>query len=414
MRARPILWAVTGLWVLAGCGGDDASNASDDRPNAFDNNGGASGSGDESDSDADGFEPGQGPFGDPNQPAAPGIQPTFTPDFPGAGTDADDGPLTNGKLCDYVPENGAPTPNEIVTCFFGTEQTFPEATLEQVLECAEGTDTVHIRLTFNPDFVDNTYGANAIGWNADDEQDDQADDGMAMGAMAMGGKAKKGKAKNGHTFKDLVGSDHAEILMKDEDGNVIMHFKLDYLTEDPDAPSGYSSLGVLGGEGKVIVGDPAWVIDATSSLDRNLNERGYGSYVVDSPATDADYSPNQDAPGWDYRVVYEAWIDVTAFGEAGFDKATIEFVHASPSKKASNTVEVKEEDCPPELCNDPKSCREGCGDNPDEDCGEDDPPPPGDECGDDPDDDCGTGEPPNKDEPIDCEEDPEDPACHVE
>ena len=63
------------------------------------------------------------------------------------------------------------------------------------------------------------------------------------------------------------------------------------------------------------------IVDFNTSISRNFNERGYGTYTVDSPATDADYTPNAAAPDWDFRVVYEAWIDVDAFGASGFGDA---------------------------------------------------------------------------------------------
>lgn len=376
----------------AGAGGFDSDDSNDDDDsNDGDNDTGS----DDGAGDGDGDD--DAPAADPNEPAAPGVPPTFTPNFPGAGTSGDDEPLTNGMLCDYVPANGAPTPNEITTCFFGDDPV-PAATLEQVLECSEGNDVVHIRLTFNPDFVDNTYGENSIGWGADADGEPMDMPPAPIGMEMM--KMKRGKGA--HTFEQLVKSDHAEILMVDENGETILQFKLDYLTEDASAPSGYASLGVQGGEGEVLVGNPAWIVGHMTSIDRNLNERGYGSYTTDSPATDADYTPNPDAPEWDYRVVYEAWIDVEAFGEAGFGKATIEFVHASPAKSDNDTIEVEPDECPPDEC----------GDTPDEDCGDD--PPDEDPCGDNPDEDCGDGEPPPDDDgdPIDCE--PGDPACDPE
>jgi hypothetical protein len=280
-------------------------------------------------------QPGTGQ--DPNQPAAPGVPPSFAPSFPGAGNSGVGTPLTNGELCDYVPANGAPSPNNITKCFLGPNNPVPAATLEQVLECVDGKDVVHIRLTFNPSFVDNTYGTGAIGW----------------------------PQRRGHTWRDLEKSDHAEILIKDASGNTVLQFKLDYVSADPTQPSGYGSLGVRGGEGSVSIGNPAWVLNASSSIDANLNDRGYTGYLVDSPATDANYTPNPAAPGWDYRVVYEAWIDVAALGSAGFGGASIEHVHASPAKGGSDTVEVKEGKCPPGFCNNP----DGCGSTPPRDAG---------------------------------------------
>lgn len=333
----------------SGDGGDGTSGAS----GATSGNGGASGStSGDPDGGGSGTSGGDGDGGsgvDPNAPAAPGVPPTFATNFPGAGTSGDDAPLTNGELCDYVPLNGAPTPNELTTCFFSPGDPNPAATMEQVLECVDGQDVVHIRLTFNPSFVDNSYGENSIGWRVPDPN------------------KPRGGGRGGHSFDDLVGSDHAEIILTNDSGDTAAQFKLDYISEDASAASGYAALGVTGGEGEMIVGDPAWIIDAQSSFALNLNERGYDEgYFENSPASDADYTPNPDAPEWDFRVVYEAWIDVAAFGDEGFGTALIEFVHASPSKADSNTLIVEPGECP---------CVEldgSCGDTP-----PDDEPPPG-------------------------------------
>ena len=147
---------------------------------------------------------------------------------------------------------------ELTRCFFGPDDmVHPAATIEQVLECANDTTVLHLRLTFDPAFVDNTYGETSIGW--DDE-------------------------KNGmREFKKLVGSDHAEIVLVDGNGDVAMQFALDYISEDDGAPSGYAALGVEGGDGKMITGDAAHVLDWSTSIDKNLNERGYDTYTTDSP-----------------------------------------------------------------------------------------------------------------------------------
>jgi hypothetical protein len=333
------------------------------------------------------------------------VVPTTLPSFPGAGTSNAGDPLPNGLLCDAVAGAETPIPERVERCFFDKNDptTGVAATLEQVLECVEESDTVHLRLTFHPWFVDNTYGVNAIGWRPVVEAAPMIPmDGMIMpmdGMMAKMPKAPKG----GHTFKDLVGSDHAEIILEDANGAIVMRFKLDYLSIDANSPSGYGALGVLGGEGKVLIGNPAHVVRWSTSEDRNLNERGYASYIVDSPATDADYTPNSDTPEWDYRVVYEAWIDLEAFGAAGFGDATIEYVHASPAKSSSNTIEVEPGKCPP--CQDP----DGCHDDPP-------PPPPGKVCGaDDPDEVCGDAGIPNGGIPVvDCKKHPEHETCMVD
>lgn len=276
---------------------------------------------------------------DPGKPAAPGVLPTYQPTFPGAGQSGAGAPLTNGELCDYVPANGAPTPDDITQCFFGPDNPVPAATMEQVLECVDGKDVVHIRLTLNPAFVDNTYGAGSIGW----------------------------PVRRGHTWRDLYKSDHAEIVMTDEGGAKILQFKIDYISEDASLPTGFGTLGISGGDGSISLGDAAWVLDTSTSIHENINERGYGTYLVDSPLTDAKYTPNPEAPNWDYRVVYEAWVDVHAFGARGFGGATIEYVHASPAKGGSDTIIVTPGECPPGSCTNPDGCGGGGG-SPDGGC----------------------------------------------
>jgi hypothetical protein len=211
-------------------------------------------------------------------------------------------------------------------CFYpsgtsGGSGSMPAATFEYRLEAIEGVDQLHVRLTFSPDFVDNSYGAGAIGW------------------------------PSGHKFAELVGSDHAELALFDKASVEKLHFKLDYLSKSSSAPSGYACLGVSGGEGRMLLGDASLVTKAMSSLDRNLNERGYASFLVDSPATDAGYAPPKTAPHWDFRVVYEAWIENSAFASAGFGNVELAFVHASPSKARSNTLPVTPGPCPPDWGN---------------------------------------------------------------
>jgi hypothetical protein len=256
-----------------------------------------------------------------------------TPLRPGCGPDTAN---QCGGVCGSTGSPGSPTTvvrPPVALCFSGVEDPTPQnptALIEQVIESINGVAMVHLRITFDPSFVDNTYGVNAIGWGSDAAP---TDDMM---------KKKKG----GHTFGDLVGSDHLELLLTDGSGATVMDFKIDYVSVDASSACGYGSLGVTGGEGKVIQGDASAVIAVATSIDRNLDGCGY-CFTEDSPATDSAYTPNADAPNWDYRVVYEVWLALDAFGSAGFGQAYIQNVHASPSKLATNTVVVTATPCPP-------------------------------------------------------------------
>jgi hypothetical protein len=281
-------------------------------------------------------------------------------------------PESSGQ-CDPEPVPSPPaTISDVQTvCFYGADQPHvPAAVIEQVVEVVGNAEWVHMRLTLNPDFVDNTYGETAIGWGEPGEaaeppppedgatppeppappEDSAAppeprEPGPRERPDSPGGRERPGRA-GGHTFRDLVGSDHAEIQLLDASGEVAMHFELDYLSASDTAPSGYASLGVSGGEGVLMVGEPEWVLATVTSLDRNLNGCGLGSFLESSPATDERYAPNADATDWDYRVAYEIWVSSEAFGAAGFGSALIENVHASPSKLEGNTVDVRPAPCP--------------------------------------------------------------------
>jgi len=229
-----------------------------------------------------------------------------------------------------------------LVCFYTAEDDKnPAAMIEHRLELTEGVDTLHARLTLDPNFVDNTYGDNAIGWQ-----------GASMG--------KKPKAR---AFDQLVGSDHAVLRMLDAKGQTALELKFDYISKDESVTSGYSTLGVLGGDGAMISGDASLVLDTQTSLDRNFNERGYIDFFESSPATDAMYAANPAAPDWEYHVVYDAWVSLGAF-EGGFGDAHVDFIHASPSKTGSNTEIVVRKHCPPEVeCAAPDTCNEppsGC------------------------------------------------------
>jgi hypothetical protein len=262
-------------------------------------------------------------------PSAPGNSPGETTSGPHyGGASSGFRPLTTGCDPNTATEctgaceqrGGDPDPTVVrppaTLCFYGTTEPVseePAVVIEQVVETLNGRSYVHLRITFNPSFVDNTYGANASeDW------------------------------PKGHTFKDLVGSDHTQLMLTNGAGETVMDFKLDYISVDETAQCGYATLGVSGGEGKMLVGDAACVLGAATSLTRNLNHCGIAEcHTIDSPL-------QADEPKWDNRVVYEVWLDVSCFGDAGFGQAYMTSVHASPSKASTNTVTVEPGPCPPE------------------------------------------------------------------
>jgi hypothetical protein len=268
--------------------------------------------------------------------------------FPGAGSSGAGSSLASGTQvvsCDSplpLPAGTfGPAPNTAVTqtCFYtAADPMTPAATMEWIVESAPVGDLVHVRLTLNPDFVDNTYGENAIGWPA-----------KGMGKAGPGGKmpmvAPAKVMMPAHSFMDLVGSDHAEFKLTDARGLLVLSFDADYISPDARAPSGYATLGVAGGEGKVLHGNASDIAAVSTSLDRDLNACGLKGYLDSSPATDMNYTPNPAAPKWDYRVVYDVWAKRSAFGAAGFGAATVDFVHASPSKAGQNTLTVEPGPC---------------------------------------------------------------------
>jgi hypothetical protein len=217
-------------------------------------------------------------------------------------------------------------------CFKGDGDATPDdpsAVIEQVIERKDDVSYVHIRVTFDPSFTDTTFGDGACcGW----------------------------PTRRGHSFGDLAKSDHTELQLTNTAGDTVMNFKIDLISADPSRDCGYGTLGALGGDGSMILGNASDILATTTSLDRNLNGCGYckndacaasGDCTVDSPPTDTSYTPNPGTPNWDYRVVYEVWIALDAFGDSGFGQAFITYTHSSPSK-STDTIMVTPTPCPPE------------------------------------------------------------------
>jgi hypothetical protein len=183
-------------------------------------------------------------------------------------------------------------------------------------------EALYVRVTFNPAFVDNTYGTNANPY--------------------YNGQYKE----TGHSFGDLEESDKAEVFFNNANGELLMHMAIDYISADPNAPSGYSCLGVNGGDGAMLLGDASAVLAARSSLHVNFND--YGHVLLDnSPATDENYTPNPQYPNWIFEVWYEVWVDWAVYGTAGPGKVYITGIHASPSRLGEKMITVTPGDCPP-------------------------------------------------------------------
>lgn len=219
------------------------------------------------------------------------------------------------------PATGVTKRDLSAQCFFGrtsSGQTLPLSRIVRELVATDLGTVVQVSVVFNREFVDNTYGKNAIGWTG----------------------------RKGHSFKDLVGSDHVELGFLDSAGAEKLRAKVDYLSTSADWNTGYGNLGVVGGDGKVLVGSASDIVSSGSSMADNLNVFGY-VLTTDSPLTDERYSPNREYPDWNFWVEYRVTVKGSAFGAEGFGKVNMQFVHASPSKfEKANTVEVFPDACP--------------------------------------------------------------------
>jgi hypothetical protein len=261
------------------------------------------------------------------------------------------GPLPTGNAMSPAPTPGTPNPgqdgceNPTGLAFAGSVSWTPGNT-----PCPAGSFTfttdasgLHIRYDQFPAPNDNSYGVNAVGW------------------------------PNGHKFNDLVGSDHAGFQLKDANGVVQLSFNVDYISADASAPSGYKSLGVTGGDGKMLIGTSDG-ITATSSLANNLNninipglfsaahvqQKGSVNLLVDSPPTDAGHTTyaisDPALTGWDFHDTYYVDISPAKLAAIGFNAATwtvepnLAQLHNSPAKPCppgpasitATTYEVKD------------------------------------------------------------------------
>jgi hypothetical protein len=178
--------------------------------------------------------------------------------------------------------------------------------------------SITMRTTLSKQFVDNTYGVNAIGWGS-----------------------------KGHKFTNLVGSDKIQIALFDTNDIKQLEFKLDYITASDGAPGGYESRGVSGGDGKMLLGSDTNIVSADSSLAKNFRD---GMVLTEnSPPTDDSYTP--PAPpyaNWIFEVWYEVTFKTDLFGgQSGFGYPRLTDFHASPSKTGNHSEDCVYPDEPP-------------------------------------------------------------------
>ena len=191
------------------------------------------------------------------------------------------------------------------------------------------TNDVFVAFIMSTGINDNTYGANSSeGWD------------------------KIGKV---HKFGNLVGSDKAEFRFftdpNNKDQSTFLEFKMDYISKESEVknPDGtktlyYSSMGVLGGDGKVSKGSATDILTWGTSLDYNLNTLGYNQFAnkpnsksPDSPYADPDYSDPAGASGWIWNLIYEFQIDGDLFvsnglvGQDIIDYMELVDMHNSPA-----------------------------------------------------------------------------------
>ena len=158
--------------------------------------------------------------------------------------------------------------------------------------------------------VDNSYGANSIGWGS-----------------------------NKHRFQDLLNSDSAQIKFTDMTGDTALD--IDYVHgfgSKKDKPP-FRSGGVTDGEGDVNEGSESDVIKVATSLEYNYEIFGLSNPELfgkdsDSPEAGANYNVTDAAlADWLFEVVYEVQVSGDVFGDKGFDEAMLVVVHDTPHKK---------------------------------------------------------------------------------
>ena len=108
-------------------------------------------------------------------------------------------------------------------CLQGTDPKTASQTGAVINTTVNANGTITIRVTLSRGFADTAYGPNstATGW----------------------------PGRGGRKFKQIWTSDELEMKLKDANGNVTSDYMIDLLSPDTNAPSGYSSSGIVGGSG---------------------------------------------------------------------------------------------------------------------------------------------------------------------
>ena len=179
---------------------------------------------------------------------------------------------------------------------------------------------VQVTYVQSMDLNDNTYGANVVDWGS-----------------------------QSHTFSSLLGSDKAEFVFKNANGQVVMDFLLDYVSATTTTSSGYKSLGISGGDGRLTTGSASWLVSYDTSLSQDFNSLGFGvvngvasngfNLTLNSPKTVSNASYDVVDPfftKWEFRNIYTVVVSKSAFGTSGFGSVTVPSVHNSPPKAGQN------------------------------------------------------------------------------
>jgi len=218
-------------------------------------------------------------------------------------------PVVDGRL---DPSEGYSSGNWVSFTVERSDIIVTDGQLWTYEDAATGDVSVYFRQPLT--LVDNTYGDNAIGW----------------------GKNTAPSGKN-HNFKDLKGSDKAEMSFTNAHGETVLEITMDYISETFKGSGVYGCLGVIGGDGSVDFGPAAGVQAVGSSLAYNFNVLNH-VLTEDSPLTDANYTENPAYPGWIFEVGYELRIAGETFGASGFGDVCVPVVHDSPNKIGKNKV----------------------------------------------------------------------------